>query len=378
MNPIDLDHRFMARAIELAWRGQGLVEPNPMVGCVIAQGETVVGEGWHGQFGGPHAEVEALRAAGEAARGATLYVTLEPCCHYGKTPPCTLAILAAQPARIVVAQRDPFPRVDGGGLRQLATAGMTVETGILESAAQRLNAPYLKLIGQGRPWVHAKWAMTLDGKLATTLRDSRWISNEASRRVVHALRGRMDAILVGRGTVEADDPQLTARPPGPRTPLRIVLDSHASFANDRHLVRTARDIPVLVVTGPLAPAPQTDRLQKAGCEIFAAPGQSYSERILSLLDELGRRRLTNVLAEGGGGLLGALHDVDQIDEVHAFVAPKIIGGQSAPTPIAGQGVPQIALAHTLEDPRIELLTDDIYIRGRIRRSSPQGGSQDGS
>ena len=371
MNLTDLDVRFMARAIELAWRGQGLVEPNPMVGCVIVHGETIVGEGWHGRFGGPHAEVEALRAAGQRARGATLYVTLEPCCHHGKTPPCTEAILAAQPARVVVAQRDPFPPVDGGGLRQLAAAGIPVEIGVLQPDARRLNAPYLKLITDRRPWVHAKWAMTLDGKLATRSRDSRWISCESSRRIVHTLRGRMDAILIGRGTAESDDPQLTARPPGPRTALRIVLDSHASLASDRHLVQTAREIPVLVVTGPQASARQAARLQAAGCEVFSATGKSYPERIASLLDELGRRRLTNVLVEGGSGVFGALHDAGQMDEIHAFIAPKIVGGESALTPVAGTGLPQIARAPVLEDPQFELIDGDVYIHGRVRRDAAQ-------
>ena len=213
--------------------------------------------------------------------------------------------------------------------------------------------------------------MTLDGKLATRSRDSRWISCEASRRIVHTLRGRMDAILIGRGTAESDDPQLTARPPGPRTALRVVLDSHASLANDRHLVQTAREIPVLVVTGPQASAQQAARLQAAGCEIFSATGESYPERIASLLDELGRRRLTNVLVEGGSGVFGALHDAGQIDEIHAFIAPKIVGGESAPTPVAGTGVPQIARAPVLEDPQLELIDGDVYIHGRIRRDAAQ-------
>ena len=271
MNLTDLDVRFMARAIELAWRGQGRVEPNPMVGCVIVHGDTIVGEGWHGRFGGPHAEAEALRAAGQRCRGATLYVTLEPCCHHGKTPPCTEAILAARPARVVVAQRDPFPPVDGGGLRQLTAAGIPVEMGVLQPDARRLNAPYLKLITDRRPWVHAKWAMTLDGKLATRSRDSRWISSEASRRIVHTLRGRMDAILIGRGTAESDDPQLTARPPGPRTALRIVLDSHASLA----------ERPASGTNGSRDSGPRRDR----AASLRPASGTAPSRRLRDLLSD---------------------------------------------------------------------------------------------
>ena len=240
----ELDSWQMARALELAARGEGFVEPNPMVGCVIARGAEIIGEGWHRKFGGPHAEVEALHVAGTRARGATLYVTLEPCCHQGKTPPCTDAILASGLGRVVVAQRDPFPAVAGGGIERLRQAGLAVEVGLREAEARRLNAPYLKLTESGRPWVIAKWAMTLDGKLASRTGDSRWISNEASRAIVHQLRGRVDAIVVGRGTAGQDDPLLTARPAGPRVATRIVLDTRASLASDSQLVTTAGEAPV--------------------------------------------------------------------------------------------------------------------------------------
>src|SRR5436305_1406899 len=209
------DHTWMRRALELAERGRGFVEPNPLVGAVVVRDGSVVGEGWHRRYGEAHAEVNALAQAGEAARGATLYVTLEPCCHVGKTPPCTDAVLAAGISRVVAAMADPFPKVAGGGIARLRAAGVAVAVGLGESEARRLNAPYLKLLATGRPYVHAKWAMTLDGKIATRTGDSRWISNEASRRVVHAMRGRMDAILVGIGTALVDDPSLTAPPPRP-------------------------------------------------------------------------------------------------------------------------------------------------------------------
>jgi len=222
--------RLMTRALELAEQGLGYVEPNPMVGCVIAHHDKVIGEGWHQRFGGPHAEVEAIRNAGSIPRDATLYVTLEPCCHQGKTPPCTVAIIQAGIRRVVIAQRDPFPQVDGGGIEQLKQQGSKVEVGLLEEQAKELNAPYVKLIKTGRPWVIAKWAMTLDGKLATRTGDSRWISNQLSRAVVHQLRGRVDAIMVGRKTAQLDDPQLTARPTGVRIPTRIILDSQASLS----------------------------------------------------------------------------------------------------------------------------------------------------
>jgi diaminohydroxyphosphoribosylaminopyrimidine deaminase/5-amino-6-(5-phosphoribosylamino)uracil reductase len=200
MPSVDLDSWHMYRALELAAKGRGLVEPNPLVGCVIARGAEIIGEGWHRRFGGPHAEIEALRLAGDRAAGATLYVTLEPCCHQGKTPPCTRAILDAGICRVLAAMRDPFPQVAGGGIQQLQAAGLEVHLGVFESEAQNLNAPYLKLVETGRPWVIAKWAMSLDGKIAMPSGESRWISNDRSREIVHRLRGRVDGILVGRGT----------------------------------------------------------------------------------------------------------------------------------------------------------------------------------
>ncbi|HOM17717.1 MAG TPA: bifunctional diaminohydroxyphosphoribosylaminopyrimidine deaminase/5-amino-6-(5-phosphoribosylamino)uracil reductase RibD [Thermoguttaceae bacterium] len=366
MNQRELDRRYMERALELARLGQGWVEPNPMVGCVIAHGPEVVGEGWHQRFGGAHAEVEALREAGQRARGATLYVTLEPCCHQGKTPPCTEAILAAGVQRVVAAMKDPFPQVAGQGLRRLAEAGLEVHCGLLEAEARRLNAPYLKLIQTGRPWVIAKWAMTLDGKLATRTGQSRWISGPESRALVHQLRGRVDAVLVGSRTAALDDPLLTARPPGPRTAVRIVVDGRARLASESQLVRTARQAPVLVAAGPEAAAVDLRRLESAGCEVFVAPGQTPQERLLALLDELGRRRMTNLLVEGGGRLLGALLDLRAIDEVHVFIAPKLFGGLDAPTPLAGLGIDRTEQAVQLDSVQIERVGQDIYVTGRVR------------
>ena len=367
MPPIDIDLWHMRRALQLAANGQSYVEPNPMVGCVIARGAEIIGEGWHRLFGGPHAEVEALRLAGPRAAGATMYVTLEPCCHFGKTPPCTKAILAAGIKRVVIAQHDPFPQVAGGGLAELQASGVAVEVGILESEARQLNAPYLKLIETGRSWIIAKWAMSLDGKIATVAGESRWISNDQSRTIVHKLRGRMDAIIVGRETVLRDDPLLTARPPGPRTALRIVLDTEASLSSESQLVRTAREIPVLVAVGKQASQPSRQRLIDAGCEVFECSGETHIDRLHALLEELGRRRLTNVLVEGGGQVLGSLLDARQIDELHVFIAPKLIGGSKARTPFVGNGIAQMSDALCLDSPQVETINDDIYIHGRIKK-----------
>jgi diaminohydroxyphosphoribosylaminopyrimidine deaminase/5-amino-6-(5-phosphoribosylamino)uracil reductase len=363
----EFDAWHMARAIELAARGEGLVEPNPLVGCtLVADGETV-GEGWHQRFGGPHAEIEALASAGARARGATAFVTLEPCCHQGKTGPCTQALIEAGVSRVVVAQQDPFPPVSGKGIAELRSAGISVDMGLLESEARQLNAPYLKLVAQGRPWIIAKWAMTLDGKIATRALDSRWVSSYASREIVHRLRGRVDGIMIGRATAEADNPLLTARPPGARVAVRIVLDSKASLADTSQLVRTAREAPVLVATSQQAAAKDRQRLTAAGCEVIECPGDSHADRLAWLLDELGRRQMTNILVEGGGQVLGSLLDLDQIDEVHAFIAPKLIGGTSAVGPVGGTGADLMAQALSLSSPRIEQRGSDVYIHGRIAR-----------
>lgn len=364
MNQHEIDLWHIRRALELAARGQGLVEPNPMVGCVIAQGAEIIGEGWHRRFGQAHAEIEALQIAGNRAAGATLYVTLEPCCHHGKTPPCTRAVLASGVRRVVIAARDPFPQVQGGGIAELKAAGLTVDLGLLEGEALRLNAPYLKLVEKSKPWIIAKWAMTLDGKIATHSGESRWISSSQSREIVHKLRGRVDAVMIGRGTAERDDPLLTARPPGPRTALRVVLDTKGSLSSESQLVRTANETPLLVAVGEESSATDRGRLSNAGCEVFVCQGETHAERLNALLAELGHRRLTNIMVEGGGRLFGSLLDAREIDEIHVFIAPKLVGGASAATPVAGRGIADMSAALRLESPQVRQLGDDTYITAR--------------
>ena len=360
----DVDERWMQRALELAERGRGDVEPNPLVGAVLVRAGEVVGEGWHQKFGQAHAEVNALAAAGESAAGATLYVTLEPCCHHGKTAPCTDALMAAGIRRVVAAMLDPFPQVAGSGAARLRAGGVQVEVGPGEAEARRLNAPYLKSLGTGRPYVHAKWAMSLDGKIATWTGDSKWISGEASRRWVHTLRGRMDAIIIGSGTVRADDPLLTARPPGPRTATRVVLAGPSGLSADSQLVKTARTTPVLAVTAATGADPLLD-LQKAGGEVLHFPGADPVSMVWLLLDELGKRRMTNVLVEGGSRVLGSFRDALALDEVHVFIAPTLVGGAAAVTPIGGTGADKIASALRLSDVRIEMLEGDVLIHGLV-------------
>lgn len=358
------DERWMARAIELAERGRGLVEPNPLVGAVVVRDGQIVGEGWHQLFGEAHAEVNALKAAGDMSQGATIYVTLEPCCHHGKTPPCTDALLRAGVARVVAAMADPFPQVAGRGAEQLREAGVDIEIGLLGDEAARQNAPYLRLLSSGRPYVHAKWAMSLDGKIATRTGDSRWISNESSRRIVHELRGRMDGILVGIGTALADDPQLTARPPGPRVPKRIVLDATAKLPLASKLVQTAREIPVLIAVGMGADPARLEALRGAGCEILVFPEANPGLiDVSALLQELGKRRWTNLLVEGGSQVFAAFFESDAIDEVHAFMAPTLVGGRDAPSPLGGLGVAAMADALRLQEVQMRIVDGDVYIRG---------------
>lgn len=328
----------MRRALMLAARGVGRVEPNPMVGCVLVRGGRVVGEGCHRRFGGPHAEVEAIGSAGTAARGATAYVTLEPCCHHGKTPPCTDALLAAGIRRVVAAMRDPFPQVCGHGLDLLRKAGVRVDVGLCESEAIRLNGPYLKRQRLGLPWVILKWAQSIDGKIATRTGESRWISGEASRRWVHHVRGRVDAIVVGVGTVIADDPMLDCRYGRlRRVAARVVIDPHLRTPGNTRLVRTAPEIPTILVTAPGIQPARTRRFERAGAQILAVRQGRHGLDLRAMLKQLARRGMTNVLVEGGGKTLGRFFDRGLADEAIVFISRRLIGGESALSPLAGAG-----------------------------------------
>ncbi len=363
----DADAAFMARALELARKGRGFVEPNPMVGALVVREGVVVGEGSHQRVGGPHAEIHALEQAGESARGSMLYVTLEPCCHWGRTGPCTEAVIKAGVSRVVCATTDPFEQVSGKGVQKLREAGVEVAVGLLENESRRLNAPYLKLVTKGLPWVVAKWAMTLDGKIATRSGESQWITGPQAREYAHQIRGYMDAIVVGIATALADDPLLTARPPGPRTALRVVLDSRARLSLESRLVRTARDFPTLVVVSESAGREELARLSDAGCEHLVVPPLGPADVVDFVLKELGRRKLTNVLVEGGARVLGSFLDGKHIDEVHVYIAGKLFGGSESPTPIGGLGVGSLRDAMAFELSEAVRAGDDWLIE--CRRSS---------
>ena len=360
------DESVMRHALHLAKGGCGLVEPNPAVGAVIVDDQRhLVAEGFHQQFGGAHAEINAITSAGERTRGARMFVTLEPCCHQGKTPPCADAVIASGLREVVIGCQDPAPHVAGKGIAKLTAAGINVTAGVCETDAQELIAPFRKLMLEGVPWVHAKWAMTLDGRIATRTGHSKWISGEESRAEVHRLRGRMDAIITGAGTVRADDPLLTARPPGPRTAVRVIIDrSGESVSPNSQLMSTISKTPVLVcVEQTCANADHVKRLSDLGAEILSADN---GEPVLQqLLKELGKRQFTNVLIESGGTLLGSFFDENLVDEVHVFVAPKIVGGGEAVSPISGDGRAEVPQVPSLRNTTTRQFGNDMLIEGRI-------------
>ncbi len=328
------DVEFMGRALELAMRGRGAVEPNPMVGCVIVREGQVIAEGYHEQFGSPHAEANALAACGHAAAGATAIVTLEPCCHENKkTPPCVPALIAARMERVIAACEDPNPLVSGRGFKQLREAGINVEDGVLAAEAKQLNAAYFKRITQRRPYVTLKWAQTADGKIAAAGGRMLKISNAASFKMIHELRGRCDAILVGLATVLADDPMLMARGANPpRTPLRVVLDSNLEIPLGRQLVRTAGQSPVLVCCGEFAfreKAGAVSRLRGRGVEVIALWGDGHVS-LEHLLDELGGRAVTHLLVEPGAKLARSFLGQNLADRVWIFHSPMRVNAADAP------------------------------------------------
>jgi diaminohydroxyphosphoribosylaminopyrimidine deaminase/5-amino-6-(5-phosphoribosylamino)uracil reductase len=358
------DVLWMRRALAEAAKGRGTAEPNPTVGALVVRDDCLVAAGHTQPFGGAHAEVDVLNKAGEGARGATLYVTLEPCCHFGKTPPCSDAIIAAGISRVVVPIIDPFPSVNGRGLKTLEAHGLMVNVGCEAAAARSLMAPYLKRVTIGMPLVVAKWAMTLDGKTAVSAGDSRWVSSAQSRALVHEMRGRMDGIVVGIATVDADDPLLTARPPGPRLPARIVLDSSARLPISSQLVRTTRDGPVIVAVTERATAAKRDQLVQLGCDVVPFPGNGRVP-IGLLLTELGRRGMSNVMVEGGGQVLGSFADDGHIDQLEVFIAPVLEGGDHARTALRGKGLDSMRDALRLRDVKISEVGGDVHLSGWV-------------
>lgn len=364
---LDTNATYMKLALNLAARGAGWVSPNPMVGAVVVKDGQVVGRGYHRRAGLPHAEVEALRAAGEAARGADLYVTLEPCNHQGRTPPCTHAILAAGVRRVVIGSRDPNPQVTGGGAEFLTTRGVDVAEGVLTAEARRLNEAWFHYVTTGRPWVMAKAACSLDGKIATVGGESQWLTGQAARGLGHRLRHRVDAIVVGIGTVLADDPQLTTRlPRGPsQDPIRIVLDSRLRLPLTARLLNLDSEAPTWVATTGQAP-PDTIRAIKAqGAQVLVLPGDAGRVSLPALLEHLGARQVQSLLVEGGAETLGAFFDQRLVNQFYFFYAPKILGGQKAPGAVGGHGITHLGDAHIARDLRVRRLGGDLLVSGYL-------------
>ena len=371
----------MERALSLARQALGIASPNPAVGAVLVKGGRIVGEGFTQPPGGPHAEVVAIRQAGEAARGAALYVTLEPCCHHGRTPPCTKAVLAAGVREVHLSHLDPDPHVNGGGKAELESAGLTVFVGEGEAEARRINEAYIKHRTTGLPFVIAKFAASLDGKIAATSGDSRWVSGPESRRWAHRERTLLDAIVVGVRTILIDDPELTARPePGegarqpdgePRQPLRVVVDSQGRTpASARVLRPPARTL--VATTGASSDAWRRE-ISEAGAEVAVLPALGGRADLAELLRHLGGRDILSLLVEGGGELLGSFFDLRLVDKVQAIIAPVIIGGKEAPTAVAGRGARRMADALRLRDVTVERLGEDILVKGYTGREEGSGG-----
>lgn len=361
------DEDYMRRALELAALATGRTSPNPMVGAVIVNNGEVVGEGYHLRAGTPHAEIHALRQAGDRARGATLYVNLEPCSHYGRTPPCAEAVAAAGIRKVVLACQDPNPLVQGRGIAMLQQAGIEVETGLLQQEARRLNEVFWKYITTGRPFVVVKTAMTMDGKIAARSGDSRWVTGAQARQMVHHFRDTYDAIMVGIGTVLADDPQLNTRLGEGigRDPVRVIIDGYLSIPLDSRIAATSSHQRTIIFTSHSAHQEKIPALERAGIEVMVMDGFPDDLDMASVMDLLGERHISSVLVEGGGTLNGTLFENGLVDKVYWFVAPKIIGGREAPTPVEGVGIDRMADAVRLHDIRIDHFGDDILITGYV-------------
>lgn len=362
------DIEYMRRAMELAERGVGFTNPNPMVGAVIVKGGKVIGEGWHERCGEWHAERNAFKNCKVSAEGATMYVTLEPCCHYGKTPPCTEAIIEHGIARVVVGMEDPNPLVAGKGIALLREAGIEVVCGVEEEALREQNRVFLKYISTKLPWVAMKTAMTLDGKIATRTGDSKWITGAEARAYVHELRHRFMAIVVGIGTAVADDPLLNCRIEGRgvRQPIRVVVDSNARLSLDSQLVKTAGEYRTIVAHTRFAPEESVKALREAGVEMLLCKEKEGLVDVRNLLELLGQSGIDSILLEGGGSLNYTFLAEGLADELYAFIAPKIVGGMNAKTPVEGAGMEKMADAINLELENVLNVGHDVLLKLKVK------------
>lgn len=362
-----MDDYYMKRTLELAEKGWGSTRPNPLVGAVIVKDGCILAEGYHQFYGGDHAEVEALKKINFQAKGATMYVNLEPCAHYGKTPPCVEAIIQSGIQKVVVAMVDPHHKVAGKGLQRLREAGIEVVVGVQEREARRLNEIFIKYITTKLPFCILKTAMTLDGKIATVTGESRWITGETSRAYVHHLRNRVSAILVGVQTIIQDNPQLNTRINSEKVnqPIRIVVDSSLHIPLDSYVVKTAVQQPTWIATTKKAPLEKVKLLEAQGAQVLILPEKEGRVDLVELVKHLGEREVDSLLLEGGGTLNYAALQAGVVDKVLTFIAPKIIGGSSAKTPVEGEGVAKLEQAFQLKDVSIKMFKEDILIEGYL-------------
>lgn len=358
------DQDYMRLALELAQQGRGWTSPNPMVGAVIVKDGRVIAQGYHARCGDLHAERAALANCTEDPRGSTMYVTLEPCCHHGRQPPCTDAILEAGIARVVVGSGDPNPQVAGKGLNILRDAGVHVTEGVCTEECRALNDVFFHYIQTGRPYVVLKYAMTLDGKLAAYTGASQWITGEEARRHVHTQRGRYRSILVGVGTVLADDPQLTCRIEGGRNPLRIICDSHLRTPLTAQVVQTAREVPTLIATCETDSA-KAKPYEDLGVRVLPLPAKNGKVDLAALMEVLGQEEVDSVLLEGGSQLHWAALESGIVNKVQAYIAPKLLGGETAKSPVGGQGFPHPDQAVRLKNPTLTWLGQDLLMESEV-------------
>ncbi len=358
-----MEKKFMRRALELAEKGEGYTKPNPIVGAVIVRDGRIIGEGYHERYGGPHAEVNALKSLREDAAGADMYVTLEPCAHYGKTPPCADAIIRHGIARVFIAAVDPNPVTSGKGIKKLMEAGIDVRTGLLEKEAARQNEIFFKYITTKRPFVILKSAMTLDGKIATSTGDSRWVTGEASRELVHRLRHKVSGIMAGIGTVLADDPLLTARREGVETsdPVRIIIDSRARIPADRRVLEVTDKTRTILAVTEAADPEKIRELEAKGVSVIRIPDRKGRVDLKILMKELGGRGIDSILLEGGAELNFSALTEGIVDKIMVFIAPKIVGGAEAKTPVGGEGIKLMKHALQLQEVDIARIDGDILI-----------------
>jgi diaminohydroxyphosphoribosylaminopyrimidine deaminase/5-amino-6-(5-phosphoribosylamino)uracil reductase len=366
---LDADERIMWTVLDLARKGRGLTNPNPMVGAVVVKNGEVVSTGYHGYAGGPHAEYIALQKAGEKARGATLYANLEPCCHRGKTPPCVESIHAAGISKVVVAMKDPNPIVNGKGIDWLREKGIEVKVGVLEDKARRLNEVFIKYITTRRPFVIVKAAMSFDGKIATREGDSRWITGKKSRQMAHQLRNRADAIIVGINTILRDDPVLTTRLTDRegRDADRVILDSRARLPLDAKVINPSSRATTMVAATEAAPPERCEKLRERGVEILLLPSERGRVSLEALMIELGKRKYSSLLVEGGGTVNYSFLEENLIDKIYLFLAPIIFGGQSAPTPFAGEGIDVLKKAWMVSGLELKQYDEDLLLIGYPHR-----------